>query len=960
MAMKIDSVSYNLLYRATLAKVNVAQKNGEEIKVSDLGTFIDQCAIFFHCIPDDEQRKELINEMQFQIFTKHTRGESIFDTYDGQEDWYDNKDYDNGFFWKRYLNYLANTSMGQSSINLLDEQTLPNILNCLSNPKEEYEGRHLRRGLVIGDVQSGKTATYIGLICKAADAGYKVVILLAGITESLRQQTQERVDEGIVGMTSRKVKGKEETVRVGVGKDGKKICATSYTSSASDFVGKHDLIATTMDQHKSLVLFVVKKNVSVLKRLHNWLKKYNLEEGHDYVNQPMLLIDDEADNASINTKKDETDPTKTNKLIRDICNLFKNANYLGFTATPFANVFIDPDSVDAMNHADLFPENFIYSLPIPATYIGAKDIFPKEGKYHANLHYIADVDEPDYDSQDYKDLASNESDTLNRGPFYYRHKKEWDGILPNSLREAVLCFLMANAVRDLLGHNETPRSMLINMSRFVKVHRVIRDHVADIYDKFVNIVKYDFSGNPEQNRQLPLYCELRSIWAKRFAHISEPTFEKLANKDVLLRAVKGMQIIVVNAGKNAGKLDYKTDKNLRVIAVGGLALSRGLTLEGLMVSYCYRNTATFDVLMQMGRWFGYRRGYENVFQVWTSQQSANWYSEIAVATEELKDNIQMMRDEQLTPKDFGIRVRNYGDELQITATNKMRCAYDQLELLSFYGGVHGTAYVSRNTNHNKNNLHQVLQLVDKIYETGLRLTPTQGKRKEPTSDDVDTARSQYFGNVPKKLVVDFLSHVNCSPVNMLFNVPDILTFINDSRSVGLDSWDVIFVSGKGKTCYEVRGMEKVHCVGRTIMQHNNVVQVSTRRMLLSPSSGKLALSEEDIATVRQKYLELKKKEGASIKGIKDSSIPLNTYFRFLPNRNPALYILFVEPAPAESGKEETTKLAEFRNSLGDEPIICFATGFPGKEDNIQVARYKVNKRYHQQFLEDLETTEDEK
>lgn len=152
-----------------------------------------------------------------------------------------------------------------------------------------------------------------------------------------------------------------------------------------------------------MVLFVIKKNVSVLSKLLSWLKEHNLDPVKGYVDQPMLLIDDEADNASVNTRKDETDPTKTNRLIREICDIFKNANYVGFTATPFANVFIDPDSVDSMKRADLFPEHFIYVLPTPSSYIGASKIFYKEGEYHNNLRYITDIEEPDYASDEFID-----------------------------------------------------------------------------------------------------------------------------------------------------------------------------------------------------------------------------------------------------------------------------------------------------------------------------------------------------------------------------------------------------------------------------------------------------------------------------------------------------------------------------------------------------------------------------
>ena len=194
-------------------------------------------------------------------------------------------------------------SIDDKSINLLHEKTLPDIMNCLYNPKEEFDGKRLKRGLIIGDVQSGKTATYSGLICKAADAGYKVVILLAGITESLRQQTQERIDEGIVGYTIRKVNKQIREGRVGVGKDNKQRRASSFTTCVKDFVKGSNLISTTLSEHNSLVLFVVKKNVSVLTKLHDWLKNQNMDVRTNSINHPMLLIDDEADNASVNTKK---------------------------------------------------------------------------------------------------------------------------------------------------------------------------------------------------------------------------------------------------------------------------------------------------------------------------------------------------------------------------------------------------------------------------------------------------------------------------------------------------------------------------------------------------------------------------------------------------------------------------------------------------------------------------------
>lgn len=214
--------------------------------------------------------------------------------------------------------------------------------------------------MVIGDVQSGKTATYSGLICKAVDAGYKVVILLAGITENLRQQTQERIDQGIVGLEIKRddITKIEKPKRVGVGKYDNSCWHRLIQLNHQILSDRKTCIFVSLEAQRSVVLFVVKKNVSVLTKLHNWLKYNNYDHSEECVNAPLLLIDDEADNASVNTSKDETNPTKTNAIIRKICNLFKTASYVGFTATPFANVFIDPDSVDEMKNADLFPGTF--------------------------------------------------------------------------------------------------------------------------------------------------------------------------------------------------------------------------------------------------------------------------------------------------------------------------------------------------------------------------------------------------------------------------------------------------------------------------------------------------------------------------------------------------------------------------------------------------------------------------
>lgn len=533
---------YTILKQFTRTFIDLSISQGKELKLEDIDYYINQAVMLSKLDCDEAAKTRLFIDMEYEYKIVHNKGQAIFNDYGEKREWYSNSKIQDNFFWSRYKDYLINhSSISRISINLLDDITLPDIMNCLGNPNDALDKPRLRRGLIIGDVQSGKTATYTGLICKAADAGYKVVILLTGITENLRRQTQERIDEGIVGITLKKEGKIEKYPRVGVGLDNKQIKATSVTSTLNDFVGNCNKITMSL-ANNSLVLFVIKKNVSVLQRLFNWLREQNIDPVKGYVDVPMLLIDDEADNASVNTRKDETDPTRTNKLIRQICNLFMNSTYVGFTATPFANVFIDPDSVDAMQHADLFPEHFIYALEAPSNYVGADKIFYPEGTFYHNLRYITDITEPDYASEEYKDLVQNNLEVLNSGTFYYKHKKEWDGILPDSLRESILCFCLANVVRDLRGQSKEPRSMLVNMSRFIHVQKVITGHVAEWFEAVFNDIRVNFNEDASKNHHLPLYGELRSLWEKHFSQVNDVTFARVSQKAILLAALEKIEV----------------------------------------------------------------------------------------------------------------------------------------------------------------------------------------------------------------------------------------------------------------------------------------------------------------------------------------------------------------------------------------------------------------------------------
>lgn len=953
--MELSEEKYTILRIMTEAFIRYDVDSGRKISYKSLGGYIDRASKTLSIVLDLETLNNLLTDMEYQFKIKHTSGCKIYDDYDDPHNWYVSDEIKDRYFWRRYKKYLMDsTSIDIRSINLLEDETLPNLMNCLGNPNEKFEGCRLKRGLIIGDVQSGKTATYSGLICMAADAGYKVVILLAGTTESLRQQTQERIDEAVVGRTTKKLNKILKTSRVGVGQDNIEIRATSFTSCANDFVGDCDKIATTINAHNSLIIFVIKKNVSVLRKLYDWLYNQNVDPVYGYIDTPMLLIDDEADNASVNTRKEETDPTKTNQLIRKICNVFKNSTYVGFTATPFANVFIDPDSVDSMKRADLFPEHFIYTLPTPSSYIGAKRIFYEDGDRYGNLRYINDITEPDYTSEEYKDAVENNIEALDNGSFYYKHSKNWHGILPKSLHDSILCYFLANVVRDLRGNSSAARSMLINISRFVRVQKYIKECVDKEYDLFVNCVRYDFSENAKANKKLPLYKELHALWIKHFANIKDVTFERVVKKSNLMSAVEKIKVVVVNSSKNSNKLDYKENPHLRVIAIGGLALSRGLTLEGLLVSYFYRNTSTFDVLMQMGRWFGYRNGYEDLFQIWTSQTSARWYEEIAKSAEDLKADLKEMYEQHLTPKDFGIKVRDNCAELQITASNKMRTSFNLSVMYSFYGNIYDTPYLSLNVKQNSQNLENVQFLTSKLIAKGYKLHFAERTKYDDVNiDDEKYGVSRYFANIHKEDVVDFLKTIKCSLVNMNFNVDNILDFVEDKETLNIDKWDIVFEGGDSKENYPIDGLEKIKCVSRYICNDNpRVIQISSRRRILSLREGKFALAKEDLEKAENAQRQVWIDEGLSKEEANRRTVPLKAYFEFLPQRNPLLIIMLITPTPPEPGKEETQKLKKFREELGNDKMVAFAIGFPGVKECEKAKTYKVNKTYYKLYMED--------
>ena len=665
-----------------------------------------------------------IQEALFSVDQKMGLGVSLVDQEaKHDEDWvFKRKDIE-WFYSDAYEKHLKKEKWPPTIVQSLSDVGT-RILGHLQDPTSE--GSWDRRGLVIGHVQSGKTANYLGLVAKAADAGYKFIIVIAGIHNNLRKQTQERIDEGFVGRT----KDEDKWKIVGVGYDDYPHPAT-LTNIYDDFNKKTaDHSGWSINDFSKPVVLVIKKNVSTLTSLHRWLEELNAK-GHGKISDvPMLMIDDEADNASINTKKEDLDPTKTNRRIREILSLFDKSCYVGYTATPFANIFINPDAYgDEKLREELFPKDFIYCLDAPNTYFGPDKVFLDDESSDRILETIRDAE--------------------NYIPF--SHKKDHEiPDLPPSLYEAVRQFVIVKTIRNLRNQENKHCSMLVNVSRFVDTQNTVRTFINVYLKKLKEAVKANYmmpENIASQNEHMLL---LKDAFDMDFR---ECGFDWLTVKEELFNAVDSIRTYVVNS-KSDEPLDYKKYEKdgtgLTAIAVGGLSLSRGLTIEGLCVSYMYRNTRMYDTLMQMGRWFGYRQGYEDLCRVHLSQDSIDWYSHIAESADDLREQIKQMRRDGLSPRKFGLYVKAHPDRLLVTAANKMRAGEKRIVKQNFSGKLLESYILSTDEEINSNNII----LIEEYWKSGFGNGVTS---LEPTS------KGWFIQDVAAEKIEDFLRSFKVHP-----------------------------------------------------------------------------------------------------------------------------------------------------------------------------------------------------
>jgi len=782
------------------------------------------------------------------------------------------------FFWQRYKKQLGKKGFPPHVIRTLDKVT-DKILDHAEDPKKE--GKWARKGMVVGHVQSGKTANYIGLISKAADSGYMVIIVLAGLLNSLRSQTQNRIDQDFIGISTRTGKP------TGVARFGMERKPISFTTTEKDF---HKQTANTIQMGlssiKEPVVFVLKKNKSTLDNLHKWLSGQSKQEIMD---APMLLIDDEADHASVNTNASDKSPTAINYAIRNLLSLFPKSSYIGYTATPFANIFIDPESEGDMQNGekyrDLFPRDFILSLDPPDNYVGPDRIF---GQDHDN--FLRSVD-------DVEDLLP------------VRHKIDFNlDELPPSLIASIHSFIIAKAIRLTRGQMDENHSMMINASRFNRIQELlnslVREQILEIKQAVTN-----FSSLPKSDAlKNTVLKELNHIWDSDFS-ACEPSWEKVQQK--LKDACDPIEIITINS-KSTDSLDFSEEQypqGRSIIAIGGLGLSRGLTLEGLTVSYFLRNSMMYDTLLQMGRWFGYRDGYADLCRIFLTEEASSWYQHITESTNELRSDFKEMERARLTTIDFELKIRSHPTALIVTARNKMKTAKDVPVEIALAGRLVEASVLLGDENSLKHN-----------WKTLSDVISDSNKIKKP---ETDNGLGYLWKSLPSSIVRQAVQSFHNHPECMLTDHRPLLQYIDWLDEQGNTKFDILLRSNiNEKHSITVDGL-KVNCIRRRTAELNkNRIEFSKRRVA-GVGDEKAGLTLEEI-----QYAE---------DGYKSKIVP-DKAFRKVPGRNPLFMIFFA----AISKKDEENK----KDDAVDKTVATFGISFPGDSGGRRKAeklvQYSVN------------------
>lgn len=728
-----------------------------------------------------------------------------------RDEWLRNIDRSGWHYWPTLREYLLGVKgLSAATVRSLDEVT-DRILGQLAPPQtEQFDVR----GLVLGFVQSGKTSNFTAVIAKAADVGYRLVIVLSGVDNSLRRQTQMRLNRELIGYADH---------RAGVVRlppTGLQWHLFTTEDINGDFRPGFANYAAL--QGTQPVLLVVKKNGSVLRRLHTWL---DLAPESVRCTLPMLVIDDEADQASVDTRgsyqseeeplpPEYEEPAVINGLIRDLLRKFQRCAYIAYTATPFANILIPHDTVDPRVGNDLYPKDFIVDLPMPDGYFGAEALFgrldPVSGDDVGGLAIVREV--PDEDVQ-----ASLE------------------GRLPSTLEVALLDFVLAGAARAQRGQGQLPATMLIHTtSRIIEQNRLatqIETLFAEIRDEW------------RYHRQHRIHERLRERWESEFRSVTRASH---INRDVPFEQIEehigpffeSVQVREVNSATGA-VLDYEREPGLKAIAVGGNRLSRGLTLEGLLVSYFIRRSAMYDTLMQMGRWFGFRGGYEDLTRIWTTIELSGWFSDLALVEHSLREDIRIYEAQSVTPMQLGTRILRHPAML-VTNRLKQRFASSIIIEQSYSGKILQTIKFPFRHPDDLSVLLEENLIATRDFLSSIG-QPARWEREGPV-----------WTHIGAQAILEFLAHYRVDTEARNISLPLVCNYIE--RQVELDELINWTVAVKGRESFDRNLGEvdwgisggRIYQISRTRLSSDpNSIGVIT-----SPGDEETGLNEEQLEKAR--------------------------------------------------------------------------------------------------------------
>lgn len=654
-----------------------------------------------------------------------------------EDDWYPGADLISGArFWPILKDYLLlKKKWPLEAVKSIDDAS-DKIVAWLQSP---WAARINIRGLVVGYVQSGKTANFTAVIAKAADAGYRFFIVLSGTKKSLRRQTQQRLERELIALNP------EEWYS---------------PTSENDFRPSGNATFFLSDKKHDKILCVVKKNATIIKYLITWLRSAT----PDVLRQcPFLVIDDEADEASINTARNQvlstpenTDRTAINRHLVTLLRQLPKAAYIGYTATPFANVFIDPRSPD-----DLYPGDFIVSLPKPEGHFGTEEIFGR-------ARLLEDETDEEFHGLDMVRIVPEE-EIPSLKPSTNDH-----GFVPNitpSLQEALCYFWLACAARAARGQENEFSTMLIHTTQLIAVHNNMREQVEGYRRRLLK----ELSGGTLER----LYEKFYAQWVDEHSRVSsikmgeQPTdFESL--QPYLLHSIE-RTIIVADNYRSPVRLSYDGEPTVQ-IAIGGNTLSRGLTLEGLLVSFFVRAASTYDTLLQMGRWFGYRPGYADLPRIWMTDELAGNFFDLATIEAEIRHDIENYELMDITPKQFGLRIRTHPD-LDITAPLKMQHVVDAQVS---YGGSHIQTVLFEHRDYNwlHKNIEAVGFLVSQLSASNYISQEHNGHR--------------IFRGIPVFYIESFLDEYQFHPNNRSLSSKLLRDYLRDQNRHGLlKTWNVV-------------------------------------------------------------------------------------------------------------------------------------------------------------------------